>query len=760
MGAAYRNLAQYDKAIEFYQQSLAITKDIGDRSGEAGSLMSLGLAYRRLGQYDKAIEFYQQSLAIYQDIDARNGEARSLGNLGAAYRRLGQYDKAIEFYQQSLAIKREIGDRDGEACSLNNLGVAYRGLGQYDRAIEFYQQSLAITNDIDARNCKARSLNNLGNAYRRLGQYDKAIEFYQQSLAIKREIGDREGEGSTLSNLGYLLSEQNQPELAIVFYKASVNLREAIRGDIRRLSQKLQQSYTETVADDYRALANLLLQQDRILEAQQVLDLLKLQELDDYLRGVRGNEKTRPGIDPLPLEKEFQARYGVKLEELIEIGRELTQLRKINSQQRTESQTARKIELQQRERQVVEEFVNFLRTPEVVAIVRQLKSIPESETLDPKQLRNLQDNLKQLEDSAVLLYPLILEDRLELVLVTPDTPPIRQTVPVDKQNLNRTITDFRSALEKREERIEPLAQKLYEWLIAPLEPALGKINAQTIIYAPDGPLRYIPLAVLHDGNQWLIQSYRINNITALSLTDLGEKSRPLSILAGAFTQGSHLVQVGEKKWEFLGLPFAGQEVDNLEKTIPGTVKLLDREFSRTEVENRMSDYSLIHLATHAAFVVGKPQDSFILFGDGNKVTFLDVETWNLPNTDLVVLSACETGVGEPVGTADGREILGFGYLIQQAGSRAAIASLWSVNDGGTQALMDAFYAALKTGKFSKAEALRQAQIALITGKSKKTGQQRSSIEIEAIAEGLPPSVVNRLSHPYYWAPFILIGNGL
>jgi len=138
----------------------------------------------------------------------------------------------------------------------------------------------------------------------------------------------------------------------------------------------------------------------------------------------------------------------------------------------------------------------------------------------------------------------------------------------------------------------------------------------------------------------------------------------------------------------------------------------------------------------------------------------DVEAWNLPNVDVVVLSACETGVGDELG--DGVEILGFGYQMQRTGARAAIASLWSVSDGGTQALMDSFYAALQGGNTTKAEALRQAQIALITGNFEVLeNQQRGIVGIrQRIQSTIPAPVVSRLSHPYYWAPFILIGNGL
>ncbi len=118
----------------------------------------------------------------------------------------------------------------------------------------------------------------------------------------------------------------------------------------------------------------------------------------------------------------------------------------------------------------------------------------------------------------------------------------------------------------------------------------------------------------------------------------------------------------------------------------------------------------------------------------------------LPNVDLVVLSACETGLGGKLG--NGEEILGFGYQMQQTGARAAIASLWSVDDGGTQALMSAFYGILSTGKLTKTEALRQAQVSLITG------------DWKSLSHNVPVAAVNDFSHPYYWASFILIGNGL
>ncbi len=215
-------------------------------------------------------------------------------------------------------------------------------------------------------------------------------------------------------------------------------------------------------------------------------------------------------------------------------------------------------------------------------------------------------------------------------------------------------------------------------------------------------------------------------------------------------------QLGKQHFNLSGLPFAAKEVANLEATISGTTKLLDQDFSTKATIPQMNQNSVVHFATHAAFVPGLPEDSFILFGNGDRITLRNIhDTWFLTNVDLIVLSACDTGLGGILG--NGEEILGFGYLMQNAGARAAVASLWSVNDGGTQALMNVFYTKLKQGNLTKAEALRQAQIALINSSKNPVGKQRGdSIVIEPLASNLG----DKLSHPYYWAPFILIGNGL
>jgi tetratricopeptide (TPR) repeat protein len=224
LGLAYLYQGQYQQAIELFQQSLQIATEIGDRNTEGLGLMNLGLAYFSLGQYQQAIEFFQQSKQIATEIGDRNSEGKSLANLGLAYLYQGQYQQAIELFQQSLQIATEIGDRNTEGLGLMNLGLAYFSLGQYQQAIEFFQQSKQIATEIGDRNSEGKSLANLGNVYLYQGQYQKAIEFFQQSLQIATEIGDRNTESLCLMNLGIAYQSLGQCQQAIEFYQQSLNI--------------------------------------------------------------------------------------------------------------------------------------------------------------------------------------------------------------------------------------------------------------------------------------------------------------------------------------------------------------------------------------------------------------------------------------------------------------------------------------------------------------------------------------------------------
>ena len=364
-----------------------------------------------------------------------------------------------------------------------------------------------------------------------------------------------------------------------------------------------------------------------------------------------------------------------------------------------------------------------------------------------------------------MIYPLILDDRLELIITTADSAPLRRTVNVKREDLNKTILEFRNALQSNDNDVNRHAQKLYNWLIKPLEADLKASNPKTLIYAPDGQLRYIPIAALHDGKQWLIERYAINHITAKSLTNLTQqpKQQP-KILAGAIggeRSESTSVTVGTRSFTFTGLPATNTEIDSIQALQPSTNRLKSTQFILPNVKPKLADYNILHLVTHAAIVPGNPEDSFILFGGNTTATLKEIENWTLSNFDLVVLSACETGLAGNFGT-NGEEILGLGYQFQSRGAKVTIASLWKVEDNSTQQLMTEFYSALKAGK-TKNQALQAAQIALIAGTATKTTNTRSSIKVEFIEKDSSQearAIDAPHRHPYHWAPFILIGNGL
>ena len=568
--------------------------------------------------------------------------------------------------------------RKAKADRLLQQGIQQYQISQFEAAFQSWQQALTIYREIKDRSGEGAALGNLGLAYYSLGKYDKAIEFHLQRLAIAREIKDRRGEGNALNNLGVVFKNLKQPELAILFYKQSINVREAIRKDIRKLDKDIQKSYLETVSSSYKRLADLLIQQGRIIEALQVLDLLKVQELEDYLKNIKGSDRSAQGVRLLSPEKAISDKLLA---------------------------------------------VSFDNSPEINSqLAKQIQQLPKSE------INKVPDYLQKIPQGTALLYPLILDDRLEIILFTPNTIPISRTVKISQKELETLVIDFRAGLlDAGSEDVKEPAAQLYQLLIKPIEIELTQAKVTTILYAPDGILRYIPIAALYDGKQWLAEKYRISNLIAYSLFDFtpNQKIQP-NILAGAFGG-----KAGEKKFGQTALPATLKEVQSIANSFQNSVTLTEENFSRQAIESKFKNHNILHLATHAEFNTGVPDNSFIIFGNGDKIRLGEITDWQIPNIDLIVLSACQTGVGK---LGDGVEILGFGYQVQKAGAKQAIASLWKVDDAGTQALMTAFYGELQKGDVTVTEALRRAQVALI-----KSPQY---------------------NHPNYWSAFFAIGNWL
>jgi CHAT domain-containing protein/uncharacterized protein HemY len=756
IGSVYRNLGQYPKALEFYQQALAIRRQVGDKAGEGGTLSNIGSVYRNLGQYPKALEFYQQALAIRREVGDKAGEGTSLGNIGSVYSSLGQYPKALEFYQQSLAIVREIGDKAGEGTSLGNIGSVYSSLGQYPKALDFYQQSLAIRREVGDKAGEGTIFHNLGNVYNNLGEYPKALEFYQQALAIVREVGNKDVEGTTLHNIGFTLNKQNQPELAIVFYKQSVNVIETIRQDLRKLPQEQQKSYTETVASTYRGLANLLLGQGRILEAQQVLELLKLQEIRDYTRNAKASNQTS-GIDLNSTEEQIIKTHG----SLIAFGQKVTECRK--------TQCSELSQLNDQLQALTTQYNQSIATLKQIIANRRAA---DEKVLDPNDFGRKAREIIAAQPGTVLIYPFVVEDKTWLLLAAEGGVLKSVEVPVSRKQLGETVLKFRQLLQRPTSNIQELkatSKQLYDWLIKPLESEIkGNKKVTNLVFSLDRVTRYIPMAALFDGEKYLIENYSVSTILSAGLTDVSNRLPPGTANTPVLGLGLSNAVAG-----FNPLPNVLAEVDMVVREndadkngiYPG-LAFLNNAFNWQILRDRLSGKKILHIATHGEFVAGKPEDSYLLLGTGEKLAIpqiKDLVSFGLTDVHLVVLSACETALGGA--DAEGLEISGISAYFLEGGAKAAIASLWLVNDASTSLLMQSFYNQLANNtaesRITKAEALRNAQLSFLRGNNQTgTSEESRATVVLVLKPGTRANFGSRFSHPYYWAPFVLIGNGL
>jgi CHAT domain-containing protein len=382
--------------------------------------------------------------------------------------------------------------------------------------------------------------------------------------------------------------------------------------------------------------------------------------------------------------------------------------------------------------------------------------------------------LSELGPGAVAVYTLTAKDRYVVFLFTPNAQ-ISKEYAISSEELGKKITEFRAVLMSRSDPL-PLAQELYRIIIGPIEKELQGANAKTIMWSLDGSLRYLPIAALHDGRRYMLERYQ--NVVF-------QPNRPLHTTATA-------------KWDALalGVSKAHQSDDlqfsalvnvplelraivkdsaNREGALPGTTKL-DEQFTwdaaLDELERR--SHTVVHIASHFNFQAGDDTASVLLLGDGKTLSLkkLKDQTNLFDKVDMLTLSACNTAMTG----GDGKEVDGFAIVAQDEGANSVLATLWSVDDESTSDLMRRFYELHESSpNMTKAEALRQAQLALLHGdkgaspdaKPARTGYAQAvspkaahrSAWVAGSEKTTSGSISSRdYSHPYYWAPFILMGN--
>jgi CHAT domain-containing protein len=378
--------------------------------------------------------------------------------------------------------------------------------------------------------------------------------------------------------------------------------------------------------------------------------------------------------------------------------------------------------------------------------------------IDAAQIAEILDRLgRQTGKRSALIYAIAAPKQLELILVLPGRDPIRKSIPeADRETVLDAVLQLRQEItnprkRNRESYLEP-ARSLYDWIVRPLKAELEANEISTLLFCVGNGLRTLPFAALHDGERFLIEEYGFTRIPAFKWTDTlyGDlrESKVLAMGASQFEELSPLPAVPVELAAIAGDLWSGRVFLNNRFTL---------ENLRSQVQE--NDYRIVHLATHAEFKPGDPSNSFIqLWNEKLTLDRMRQLGFDTANMSLLVLSACKTAFG------DEDVELGFAGLAVQSGVKTALASLWYVSDAGTLALMSEFYRALRATDANgqpkiKAEALREAQIAMIRGRVRVEGSQlRGSGEEVDLPPTLQTFAPDNLSHPYYWAAFTAIGS--
>jgi CHAT domain-containing protein len=802
LGNVYSQLGDNQQALNAFNQSLAIHHSLGDPVGEAGALHNISGVLVQKGEMQKALEALEQALPLWTNAGERRGEAATLNAIGIVYDDLGQSARALEYYEHALDLYKDLGDRDGAATVLIDIAGFYTAPDQRQQALDYFNLALQLERAVQNREGEARTLNNMGLVYEDLGQKQKALESYQQALSIWRAVGNREGEAHTLDNIGSFLSgsgEKDQarayfaqalplatavddpireaqiyhnlmlnekaehPALAVFYGKQAVNLLQQVRSQIRGLDPALQKSFLASKNEYYHDLASLLIAQGRLPEAQQVLDVLKDQEYADYVRGEAAD--TLKPLTLTPAEQQAKDDYLKSTAQVVAIGEQWAQLRRNNARTAEQEKTFQQLSDQL---DAASKGLNDY-------YARLYVDFGSNNTAN-QQVRDVKGNVSLLKQTiakspgTVALYTLAGRDHYGVIVITGSTAVAREYA-ISEADLNQKVAAFQQVLRDPQRDPKPLAAELYTILMGPVAGDLEQAKAETLVWSLDGVLRYVPMAALYDGAHYMVERYNTVTITPASIPHLAEKP-DVSNLSAAAMGISHQYET-----DLPALPAVAGELDEVvhdtqskdaHGALPGTV-LLNGEFTEKAMENLLDrQFSVVHIASHFVFKPGDDSQSYLLLAgkDADAATgyhltvadFRDDQQLSLDDTELLTLSACETGMS---GTAsNGREVDGLGTTAQLKGAKAVISSLWEVDDASTGYLMADFYKrwAEGGGKVMKVEALRQAQLDLLGGRLTPQANAGGRGLVSEVNAPSKQPVRTGYTHPYYWAPFVLMGN--
>ncbi len=793
LARAYQKLGQFEQAIPYWEAVIAYYRQAGHGQAVGRLLTEQAQAQSRLGQHRQAIELLcgrhsraeqtcnrGSALQIAREQQDRLGQAAALGSLGNAYRLSAEYLPAIDYLQASLAVADQIGSQDYRASALNSLGNAYLSLakvayrrsnsarqrgdgpeaerfqteaqGRDSEARLNFQNSLRLARAQNQTQSELGALLNLIPIYSRTKPSTLTAEPLRQALKQAPQLLKRLPDSQTKVYAAISLARFLQPVTPLnesfsgtrclapeVQPQAAALLNQAIT-----VAQRLQDRRSESFAlgelghlyecrEDYNQALNLTQQAqwaaNQDLIARDSLYLWQWQagrifrkqnKIPDAITAYEQAVASLAGVrgDILGANRDLQFDFRDTVEPVY---RELAELKL--------AQTIRSSAEPETLKQNLNSVLNTMDSLRLAELQNYFGDDCVLTGINEGKLEQI-----NLGPATAVFNTIVLGERTAIVVRLPGGEQKSIWLNVDNAQLRQEIIRLRRGLQTRTSLVsyDPRqAQKVYDWLIRPFIADLARTQVKTLVFIQDGIFRSVPMAALHDGQQFLVQQYAIATTLSLNLTDMQKSTRQgLRALAFGVTQES--VIDGQL---FSALTNVGTEIEEVEAQLPGSRPVLDNEFTRERLQQELkrSVDPILHIATHGKFS-SDPEDTFLVAGQNSKLTINELDRTlrsvgrETSGIDLLTLTACETGVG------DDRAILGLAGIAVQTGIKSALASLWLIDDEATVKFVNEFYQHLRDPSLSKAEAVRAAQQALLASRE--------------------------YAHPSYWAPFILIGSWL
>jgi CHAT domain-containing protein/Tfp pilus assembly protein PilF len=783
LGGAQTALGHYDLGLESLQKSCAISEEFNDKEALNVALNNIANLYTDHGRYTEALDYLLKGLKILEEpgyiVDKRSLAIRFI-NIARIYSSQGDADQALEYYRNSLKIFEELNnDKLAIAVLHNSIGSIYRSQGHYDQALEWFHKALRRLEGIPAQREVATSLGNIGAVYRLQGRYDQALEYLQKSLRLREEVKDRRGIPESLISLGRLyqnqgryaemldvsrrsakLAEENnaredlwkaqeligralralgQPVEARQSFLAAIATIESLRHDVAGGEQQ-QQSFLENKLSPWRGMIALLVSQKEHIAALSFAEKSKARVLLDTLQA--GRASLRQSLSPP--QRQAEAKHRLRL---VELNSQLTnELRRDKPDQARVADLKAGIVKARLEYEALETSL-YVEHPEL-KVHRGEASIIKAEEMAP---------LLPDSKSALLEY-VVTDDQTYLFAITKAIGQAEAevqvfTIPIKRAELAKQTESFRAQLAGRDLGFRASARKIYDLLLKPAQALLrGKTS---LVIAPDDKLWELPFQTLltQDG-RYVIERSAVSYVPSLTvLREMKSKSiQRMGETAGYGLLALGNPALGKETKERAALALRDEKLDPLpeaELEVKALGQLYGSAHSKVYIgaearEDRLkaeaAQARVLHFATHGILNNASPMYSHLALARGDKNEDGLLEAWELMRldlrADLAVLSACETARGR-FGAGEG--MIGLSWAMFIAGVPAIVVSQWKVESASTRDLMLSFHRQLRAPqasaklKATKVEALRRAALKVM--KNPET------------------------SHPFYWAGFILVGDG-